>query len=276
MNQRINPKAFEEIRRVMRQSAGIQIGAEKTNLVVSRLWRRLETLQCRNFDEYLTYLQSPAGTAEHQQLLDLLSTNETYFFREPAHFERLQHEILPQLSQRPVRIWSAASSSGEEAYSIAMVLADRLGWQDWRISATDVSNRVLETGRRGLYNLERLEQMPADYLRRFCKRGLGEYQGKLLIARELRARVTFTPHNLLHARADGGKFDVIFLRNVLIYFDQDTKQRVLDHLMGSLNPGGWLVIGHCDSIQGLDLPLQLVTPSVFRNPRPCVLRLPAR
>jgi chemotaxis protein methyltransferase CheR len=275
MNQNINPIAFEEIRRFMRQSAGIQIGAEKSALVVSRLWRRLEALECQNFEEYLTYLKLPEGAAEHQQLLDLLSTNETYFFREPAHFERLKHQILPQINRRPIRIWSAASSSGEEAYSIAMVLADRLGSQDWQVSATDVSNRVLETGRRALYNFERLEQMPEDYLRRFCKRGLGEYQGKLLIERELRSRVTFTLHNLLSPRADGGKFDVIFLRNVLIYFDQATKQRVLEHLIGSLNPDGWLVIGHCDSIYGLDLPLQLVSPSVFRNVRPRTLKLPA-
>lgn len=275
MNQQINPKTFEEIRRLMRQSAGIQIGAEKTGLVVTRLWRRLEALKCQSFEEYLAYLNSPGGHAEHQQLLDLLSTNETYFFREPAHFERFKQQILPQITRRPLRVWSAASSSGEEAYSIAMVLADRLGWRGWEVSATDVSSRVLETGRRGLYNLERLDQMPADYLRRFCKRGVDKYEGKLLIDRELRARVNFAPHNLLHPRTDGVKFDVIFVRNVLIYFDQSTKQQVVGHLIDSLNPGGWLVIGHCDSLYGLNLPLQLVSPSVFRSTQPGALRMPA-
>lgn len=247
------------------ETAGIVITAQKSAMVVSRLWRRVEALGLNDFDAYLAYVFSEEGTAERSEMLDRLTTNETYFFREPAHFARLREQILPSLKERPARIWCAAASTGEEPYSLAMVLADQLGLDDWQLVASDICGRALSQASRGLYRLERLELLPVDYLKRYCRRGTGAYQGMMMVDRELRERVRFEQHNLLHSWPEAGGFDVIFLRNVLIYFDQPTRQRVIDNLCAALRPGGWLITGHCESLAGIRLPLQQLAPSVYRN-----------
>jgi chemotaxis protein methyltransferase CheR len=264
MNTTLDSATFMRIRDYVHCHAGILIGAEKSSMVVSRLWRRLELLGLPTFEQYLALVTSPEGAAERVHMLDHLTTNETYFFREPAHFNRLQQQILPSLPRRPLRVWCGAASTGEEPYSLAMVLQDTLGNQPWELVATDLSTKVLQQALRGIYRLERLEQMPPAYLKRYCRRGVEKYEGTLMIDTELRRKVEFREHNLLQPLEDrGGGFDVIFLRNVLIYFDQPTKQRVLDHVVAQLRPGGWLVTGHCDSLIGIRLPLQQIIPSVF-------------
>ena len=260
----LDTNTFNRIRDYVYEHAGILINAEKNSMVVSRLWRRLEKLGMRDFEQYLALVTSPKGVEERVHMLDQLTTNETYFFREPAHFNRLQHQILPSLPRRPLRVWCGAASTGEEPYSLAMVLQEALGNRPWELLATDLSTKVLEQARRGIYRLERLEQMPAGYLKRYCRRGVEKYEGMMMIDADLRGRVEFRQHNLLQPLDDnGGGFDVVFLRNVLIYFDQPTKQRVLDHIVQQLRPGGWLITGHCDSLMGVRLPLQQITPSVF-------------
>ena len=166
---------------------------------------------------------------------------------------------------RPVRVWCAAASTGEEPYSLAMVLADHLGITGWELLATDISRKVLAQAARGLYRMERLEQMPQEYLKQYCLRGVDEYQGQLAIHPELRKKVTFAQHNLLHPLVGHEKFDVIFLRNVLIYFDQPTKQLVLERVIQNLRPNGWLILGHCESLMGLHVPLTQEVPSVYRK-----------
>jgi len=216
-------------------------------------------------------------------MLDLLTTNETYFFREPAHFKLLREQILPQLTQREnaqraPRVWCAAASSGEEPYSLAMVMAEKLGMQGWQLLATDISGNVLDKASRGMYRMERIENMPPDYMKKYCRRGIDQYEGWMMIDRCLRARVTFAQHNLLQKPAFDDHFDVIFLRNVLIYFDQPTKQRVLENLISVLRPGGWLITGHCESLNGLSLPVQQLSPSIYRHASlvsPTLQRLPA-
>lgn len=263
MQMAISTATFNRIRDYVYQHAGILISAEKSSMVVSRLWRRLETLGLQDFEQYLALVNSAEGAGERVHMLDQLTTNETYFFREPAHFNRLQHQILPALGKRDVRIWCAAASTGEEPYSLAMVMQDTLGDSGWSITATDISSKVLTQARRGVFRMERLEQMPAGYLKRFCRRGVAQYEGMMLIDPLLRNRVQFGQHNLLQPLAEREGFDVIFLRNVLIYFDQATKQRVINHVLQQLRPGGWLVTGHCDSLIGIQLPLHQVSPSVF-------------
>lgn len=258
--------AFHKIRDYVRRTAGIMIGAEKTALVTGRLWRRLELLGLNNYEDYVAYVASPAGEQERNTMLDLLTTNETYFFREPAHFKFLRDEIIPQQGARNFRVWCAAASTGEEPHSIAMVLADTLGNRNWEVLATDISGKVLEQARTGVYRAERINHIPQDYLQRFCRRGIGEYEGMLAVVPSLRANITFEQHNLLHLRRSMAQFDVIFLRNVLIYFDNDTKQTVIDNLMQALRPGGWLILGHCESLQGLDAGLTTVSPSIYRKP----------
>jgi chemotaxis protein methyltransferase CheR len=264
-NKSLSPAAFKRIQEWLYRTAGILLSAQKETLVVSRLWRRLEVLGVADFDAYLAHVFAPGGEAERAEMLDRLTTNETYFFREPGHFALLKNRILPSLQDRPVRVWCAAASTGEEPYSLAMVLDDQLGPQ-WQLTASDICRRALNQARSGLYRMERLDLLPGDYLKRYCRRGTASYEGMLMIDPELRARVSFVQHNLLDAWSGAAEFDVIFLRNVLIYFDQPTRQRVLDNLCAALCPGGWLIIGHCESLSGLDLPLQQQSPSVYRRP----------
>ena len=183
-------------------------------------------------------------------MVDLLSTNETYFFREPGHFDFLRNNILPDHPVGgPMRVWSAASSSGEEAYSIAMLLGDVLGKSSWEIFGSDISTRVLEKARRALYPLARHEGIPEGYLKRFCLRGKGPHEGSFLINTELRDRVRFAQINLNKSLPELGEFNVIFLRNVLIYFDFETKQKIINRLGSVLSPGGYLFIGHTENLQ---------------------------
>jgi chemotaxis protein methyltransferase CheR len=263
MKTAISTAAFEQIRSYVYRTAGIQIGAEKTAMVIGRLWRRLDMLGCNTFEEYLKFVRSAEGAPERATMLDLLTTNETYFFREPAHFELLRKKIIPQQGNKKLRVWCGASSTGEEPYSLAMVLADCRALGSWEVVASDISGKVLEQARAGIYRMERLDYMPAEYLKRFCLRGTSEFEGKFAITPSLRKQVHFTQHNLLEPLADGEGFDVVFLRNVLIYFDQPTKQKVLDNVMRALRPGGWLILSHCETLQGLDLPVRMHSPSIY-------------
>lgn len=290
MDMSLNHEEFIRIRNYVYRTAGIIIGDEKKSMVISRLWRHVEKLGFTDFGSYLKHLDSSAGIQSKAQMLDLLTTNETYFFREPAHFKLLREQILPEFSQRAPRVWCAAASSGEEPYSLAMVLAEKFGLQNWQLLATDISSNVLEKAGRGMYRMERIDNMPEHYMKKYCSRGTDHYDGWMIIDRCLRARVTFAQHNLLQrpdfthlqsslvASTADSRFDVIFLRNVLIYFDQPTKQRVLEHLVSALRPGGWLITGHCESLNGLSLPLQQLSPSVYRHANlvsPTLQRLPA-
>ena len=258
--------AFQRIRAAFRRASGIDLPENKRQLVAGRLFGHLKELGLSDYDAYITLLGQPERAAERQRMVDLLTTNETYFFREPEHFRYLVGQILPALARRPVRVWCAAASSGEEPYSLAMLLQDRLGDGGWSLLASDLSTRVLERASRGLYPLQRLELLPPEYLKRFCLRGTGEYEGQLLIRRELRERVRFCQHNLLDSAADLGLFDVIFLRNVLIYFNGATRAQVIEQVLRQLRPGGWLIIGHSESLQGVNTALQLVRPSIYRLP----------
>ncbi len=263
---KINPVVFHKIRDYVYTTAGIIIGADKTAMVTGRLWRRLELLGHKDYETYFSYVSSAAGVQERNTMLDLLTTNETYFFREPAHFNFLRDEIIPQQGHRRMRVWCAAASTGEEPHSIAMVLADTLGKCDWDILATDISGKVLEHARTGVYRAERINHIPQDYLKNYCRRGIGEYEGMLAVVPSLRSRITFEQHNLLHSRKTNEQFDVIFLRNVLIYFDNVTKQKVIENMLQSLRPGGWLILGHCESLQGLNLGVKAISPSIYRKP----------
>ncbi|HEY8939268.1 MAG TPA: protein-glutamate O-methyltransferase CheR [Cellvibrio sp.] len=266
MNTEISTIALHKIRDYVHRTAGIVIGADKTALVTGRLWRRLELTGHPSYESYFAFVLSPAGEQERNIMLDLLTTNETYFFREPAHFNFLRDHIIPQQGPQKMRVWCAASSTGEEAHSIAMVLSDALGKCEWDILATDISGKVLEHARTGVYRAERINHIPRDYLQRFCRRGIGEYDGMLAVVPSLRSRISFEQHNLLHTRPNDEQFDVVFLRNVLIYFDQPTKQKVLENILKTLRPGGWLILGHCESLSGLDVNVKVMRPSIYRKP----------
>jgi chemotaxis protein methyltransferase CheR len=247
---------------------GLHLPFSKKALLCSRLSQRLSELGLSSLEQYYALISGPQQQLERQRAIDLITTNETYFFREPDHFVCLRDDILPGLSpQQPLQIWSAASATGEEAYSIAMLLAQYRRHQPWSVFASDISQRVLTFARRGLYPMVRGEHIPDDYLSQYCLRGVDEYEGHFLVAESLRKRVCFAQRNLLDLPAQmDQQFDVVFLRNVIIYFDFPTKVEVLRSVARKLKPGGWLLVGHSESLHGMQLDLQMVAPSVYRRP----------
>jgi chemotaxis protein methyltransferase CheR len=223
-----------------------------------------------SFGAYLRLLATPGQGAEVQTAVDLLTTNETYFFRESAHFDVLREQALLLLHRRgaarPLRVWSAASSSGEEAYSIAMVLADCLDGAPWEVLGTDISTRVLADAVRGLYPLSRGRHLPPALRQRWCLRGTGDHEGQFLVDRRLRAHVRFGQVNLDAPLPDVGRFDLVFLRNVMIYFSDDTKRQVVARVIAQIEPGGHFIVGHAESLHGITQAVEQVAPSVYRKP----------
>jgi chemotaxis protein methyltransferase CheR len=266
----ISDREFASFRRFIFDMAGITMSDSKKALVSGRLAKRLQHHGLETYDAYFQLLQSGQHPDEVQQAVDLLTTNETYFFREARHFELLREAAeaaLPKLrAGSPFRVWSAACSSGEEPYSIAMVLADVLGNAPWEITASDISTRVLQRARQGHYPMERASHVPQDYLRRFCLKGIREQAGTLLVERTLRQRVQFRQVNLnIDLTADLGAYDVVFLRNVMIYFNGDTKREVVARVASRLKPGGTFFIGHSESLHEINDTLRPVMPSVYRK-----------
>lgn len=263
----ITDSEFAQFQRFIYEAAGITLSAAKKALVCGRLGKRLHACQVGSFGEYFDLLMSGESAAELQNAVDLLTTNETYFFREPKHFERLRAEAEAAPRGAPFRVWSAAGSTGEEAYSIAMVLEDSRSGQPWEVVSSDISARVLARARAGHYPAERLQNFPLGFLRRFCLKGHGPQDGTLLVDRPLRERVRFMQVNLNEPLPQLGTFDVIFLRNVLIYFNRETKRRVVARVLEKLRPGGLLCVGHSESLVDVTHDVSMLAPSVFRKPR---------
>lgn len=259
----LSEQSFAWLRQFFERASGIHLRPDKKMLVVSRLQKRLEARSVKGFEAYCTLLRDPAEEQERALLLDALTTHETYFFREPRQFAHLGQVVLPGLRHRPVRIWSAACSTGEETWSLAMQLADHYGLHGWELTGSDISLKVLHHAARGLYPLERLQNLPPRYLKAYCRKGLENYAGHLLIGRPLRERVRFLPHNLLAHQDDLGRFDVIFLRNVLIYFDAGRRQQILHNVTRHLKPGGYLYLGESESISSLPTGLSVAGNAVF-------------
>jgi chemotaxis protein methyltransferase CheR len=214
-------------------------------------------------------LASGEHPEELQTMVDLLTTNETYFFREPKHFEFLRDEILGKRGAAGnFRVWSAASSSGEEVYTLAMVLADRLGQGPWEVVGSDISTQVLDKAATSHYSLARTEGIPPAFMKKYCLKGVRSHAGTFLIAPELRKRTRFYQINLTQPVDPAiGDFEVIFLRNVMIYFDPETKARVVNNLLPRLRRGGYLFIGHSETLNGLATgPLESVRPTIYRKP----------
>ena len=263
----ITDAEFAQFQRFIFDAAGITMADAKKALVTGRLSKRLNQHGLDSFGDYFKMLSSGLHPVEVQIAVDLLTTNETYFFRENKHFEFLHVQALAARGRsQPYRVWSAASSSGEEAYTIAMVLADVMPGHAWEILGTDISMRVLEGARRGLYTMERGRHIPREYLQRFCRKGTDEYEGYLLIDSSLRSRVSFMHANLNAPLPELGKFDMVFLRNVMIYFNLETKRQVVARVLATIKPGGYFCVGHSESLNDITQAVELVAPSIYRKP----------
>lgn len=266
-SQSITDDEFAAVQRWVLEAAGISLGPSKKALVCGRWAKRLTARECPSFGEYLKLLHRDGETREWQTALDLLTTNETYFFREPKHFDFLAHTVLAGARRaQALRIWSAACSSGEEPYSLAMMLAHHLGEGPWEIVATDISTRVLARAQAGVYPVARTKDVPKDFLHRFCLKGTGPHAQEVLVKKELRQHVRFMQANLNGVLPQLGEFDVVFLRNVMIYFDVPTKAALIKKIAGLIKPGGYLVIGHSESLNGVSTLLSSVAPSIYQKP----------
>lgn len=263
----ITDQEFARFQSLIYKIAGIQMAESKKVLLVGRLTKRLKHYNLPNFAEYYKLVSAPGQSAELQMMVDLLTTNETYFFREPKHFEYLDSDILAKVKPgSPFAIWSAACSSGEEPYTLAMVLADRFGDSAWQITASDISTAVLARAQSGHYPIERSKGISREHLSKYCLKGTRSQEGTFMISKKLRDRIRFMQINLNASLPDIGPFDVIFLRNVMIYFDMETKRHVVANLITKLKPGGYFIVGHSETLNGITDKLQAIKPTIYRKP----------
>jgi len=253
------------------ERAGIRLHDGKRELVAARLQKRLRHHGLASYEDYLELLRQDRSGDEMVEFLDALATNHTYFFREQQHFEFLRATLVPELLERPGRAcidgWSAACSSGEEPYTLAMTLAEALpaGPEGFRLYASDLSTKVLATARTGVYKMERVRDVPLTILRRHFERGTGAQAGLARVVQPLRQRVEFAQLNLVTIGDLGRRFDFIFCRNVLIYFDRAVQQRVVTMLERHLRPGGYLFISHSESLNGIAHGMRWVAPAVYQR-----------
>lgn len=265
---------FDFIRSLVYERSRIHLGPDKRPLVSARLGKRLRATNLPTVGDYCRLLRAPGAEQELAHLIDAISTNHTFFFREMAHFDFLRERVVPEYLARapslrggPLRIWSAACSSGEEPYSIAITLAGCLPQSPWQIEASDISRRVLAKACAAIYSEDTVSQLPTPTVRAHFQRGVGPQAGNFRLKRALRERVRFHHLNLLESPPPCPEpFHVIFCRNVMIYFDQRTQDELVGRLIRQLLPGGSLFVGHSESLTHLKHPLERVRPAIYRKP----------
>jgi chemotaxis protein methyltransferase CheR len=265
---------FDFLRRVSNQRTGIVVTDDKFDMFYSRLARRVRALGLSSFSDYCDFLEAPNNADEITELVNAVTTNLTAFFRENHHFEFLADTALPEAvkrnrAERSLRIWSAGCSTGEEPYSIAMILAEKhsmlRGW-DTRILASDIDSNVLAQARSGIYPMARVEGLPSSRLKQFFQKGRGAQQGKARVREVLRSLIRFDQINLMEA-LQLERQDIIFCRNVIIYFDKPTKAALMDRFADVLVDGGYLIIGHSESLYQVTDRFELVGHTVYRKVR---------
>jgi chemotaxis protein methyltransferase CheR len=265
---------YEFIRKLVFDRSRINLGSGKKELVASRIAKRLRVLRLNSFADYCDYVRSSRGEEEITDLLDVISTNVTEFFREPAHFDFLQQKALPEWTKlpasarNPYRVWSAACSSGEEPYTLAIVLAEffqNRGAHAWKVDASDISTRMLDRARQGIYRSDKVQLPSTDLLRRYFQKGVGAYAGQFRAKPEIREKISFHHLNLFHPFPFSSPFDAIFCRNVMIYFDRPTQEDLVTRLRELLVPGGYLIVGHSESLVAIRHGLKSVQPSIYRR-----------
>lgn len=261
----LSPRLLGEVRAYTYRLAGIELPESKREMVAARLWKRTRALGYPSVEAYFAAVQRDAGGQLECDFLDAITTNHTSFFREPAHFDFLRQRILPDLAQRSdFTIWSAACSSGEEPYSIAVTLLEQ-GAGRGQVLATDLSTKVLDQARQGIYPEDRFRGMETAWRSRYLLRGRGEQSGKYRFRPEVRERIRFARLNLMEPLPAMGPFPLIFLRNVMIYFDRPTQERVVAAISQRLEPGGYLFVGHSESLNGIQHDLEHMQVAVYRR-----------
>jgi chemotaxis protein methyltransferase CheR len=250
--------------------SGIRLHQGKESLIMARLGKRMRRLGFQTLTQYCKYLKTSGDDKELAGVVDSLTTNFTHFLREEDHFRFMVGEALPALlgqNKRRFHIWSAASSSGEEPFSIAFYLAEHYplaqGW-DWQITASDLSTKVLDQARSAVYLEERVQTLPPPWVHKYFQKGVGRWTGYFRVKSILAERVAFQQINLLEDYSHPHAFEVIYCRNVMIYFDRATQERLVNRLCRFLVPGGFLFTGHSESLNGMTFPLRCLKPSIYQ------------
>ena len=272
----ISDADYEQITTFVHKTAGINLLEGKKELVQTRLSKRMRALNIPDFHTYCKFAMSDTKGTEIVFLLDALATNLTSFFREPQHFKFMAQTLLPELEKqrmaknsRRLRIWSAACSSGEEAYTLAMVVQGKSpyfgGGGDFKILATDISTKVLAVAKKGLYGAKRVDAIPPQYKNKYFSRIDSNGEAMYQVTSEMRKMVAFRRLNLMDPLPFNKPLDIIFCRNVMIYFDKETIGRLVNAYYDILLPGGYLFIGHSESLSSLNHKFKYVSPCVYRK-----------
>jgi chemotaxis protein methyltransferase CheR len=266
----ITTDEFLRFRKLIYDESGISLSDQKQSLLASRLSKRLRELGLETFSDYFATVTEDPNREEFTRMLDLISTNKTDFFREPKHFDFLRERILPELAGgKRIRIWSSACSSGEEPYTIAMTLyegvSDPAQW-DFQVLASDLSTRVLAKAAAGVYGEDRFRDVPPDVLRRHFLRGRGERAGVYKVKPHLAEMIRFRRLNLMDEQFPiKTPLDLVFCRNVMIYFDRPTQEKLVNKFHRYLKPGGYLFIGHSESLQWVEHPFKSLAPTIYQK-----------
>ncbi|HUO31535.1 MAG TPA: protein-glutamate O-methyltransferase CheR [Bryobacteraceae bacterium] len=270
LSQRLKPQEFESIRRLAYEKFGLDLRKGKEELVAARLGKRMREGGFDSFEQYYQHVVSDPSGEALIGMIDSLATNHTSFLREAQHFDFLRQSVLPALRERPrAEFWSAACSTGEEPYTLAFMLCDAWGidaFRRVRILATDISTKALTGSRNAVYPEERFTTVPSGWLRQYLLRGEGRWKGWYRVKPELRSQIEFTRLNLIEPFSHAQLFPVIFCRNVMIYFDKATQETLVNRLANCLEPGGYLFIGHAESLTGVHHGLSYVRPAIYQKP----------
>ncbi|MDD6003667.1 MAG: protein-glutamate O-methyltransferase [Bacteroidales bacterium] len=269
---KLSDKDFARLSDFIYSRYGIKMPEAKHIMLQSRLQKRLRALQIPTFAEYVDFVFSPAGADEIVHMMDVVSTNKTDFFREAQHFDFLTQTVLPELyetnHQSVIKVWSAGCSSGEEPYTLAMVISEYIAnhrGYDFQILGSDLSTIVLEKAVTAIYPEDRVDIIPLDLKKKYLLRSKDRTKPTVRIVPELRAKTQFMRLNFMDEAYNApSNFDIIFCRNVLIYFDRKTQESVINKLCRHLRPGGYFFLGHSESVTGIDVPLQQIKPTVFK------------
>ena len=265
---------YERISRLVYEQCGINLHEGKRELIKARLGKRLREGNFKSFGDYYSYVTTDEGTDELISMIDSLSTNLTYFFREESHFQKLR-QIIPAMlhstadagQSLKLRIWSAGCSTGEEPYSLAMTVCECVNASayDVKIIATDISTRVLRLAVKGVFNQDKLKNVSPAILKKYFQKGCGNWEGHYRIKKNISNIIQFTRFNLMDTPPSSYRFDVIFCRNVMIYFDKMTQAALVNRFYQCLNKGGHLFVGHSESLTGLSHEFKYIEPSVYRK-----------
>ncbi|MEA3314232.1 MAG: protein-glutamate O-methyltransferase CheR [Campylobacterota bacterium] len=247
----LNKIEYKLFQKLIFEKIGINLSDTKLSLVQSRLYSRLIYHKIKSFSEYFTILKKDHKEIIH--MINLITTNETYFFREQQHFDFLTSVVKNIKINQSLRLWSAASSVGAEAYSCAMILDNFLSLNQWEIVGTDINTEVIKKAKKGLYCESWIDKIPQHYKEKYCLKGKGRFEGQFIIDRKILHNINFEINNLTVLNSSFGTFDIIFLRNVFIYFDTETKQKVLNNVLVNLKVGGYLIISLTENLDGLDI-----------------------